>query len=330
MPQFSTRISRRQLYLAAIAFLALCLLLTLALLAALIRHLQEASGFSTALVLLPLLGVLLLLAELVALLYLGDALRTSGAARAGLVEAGLAPGWARRALRPPRDVTDRPIQSAGGIVLHLEYAGLPALLLASVLDEVARAHENAVHRIAAALVAGLLDAAVLPSEHAPRLTARLEEDQIVAIDTISSRHSVTVVVAIGFVTLTGGGTSTGKLIYEQLVRQVAAETQAAMTRDVVGAVRRAVHRFVSRSTERILNRANLTITAQAWRDVQSRRQDRVISEAVLEPNRPAVVVWPAEGYEVEPGWRPQDQMRGRGEGGQLVAGPRMPDAEGKK
>ena len=51
--------------------------------------------------------------------------------------------------------------------------------------------------------------------------------------------------------------------------------------------------------ERLLNRADLTIAAQPWREVQSRRRDRVISEAILEPDRPAVVVWPAEGYEFE-------------------------------
>jgi hypothetical protein len=312
VPQFPTQIPRRRLYLAAIAFLSVSAALTLALLVALIRQLQEAADLAMGMVLLPLLLLLVLLAECGALLYVWDALRTPAAAGTAPGRS-LAPRWAQRALRPPRDVTDRPIQSTGGIVLHLEYAGLPALLLSSILDEVAHAHQDAARRIANTLVTGLLDAAVLPPDKAERLTAKLAEDQIVTIDTLSSQHSVTVVIAVGFVVLLGGADSTGKLIYEQLVQEVAAETQAAMARDVISAVRRAVHRFVSRSTERILNRADLTITAQPWREVKSRRQDRVISEAVLESGRPAVLVWPAEGY-LEVGGRKLEAPRDRGRG----------------
>jgi hypothetical protein len=122
--------------------------------------------------------------------------------------------------------------------------------------------------------------------------------------------------------LVGGAASTGKLIYEQLVKQVAEETQTAMSRDVVGAVRRAVHRFGSRSSERILNRADLTITAQTWREVKTRKQDRVISEAVLEAGRPAVPIWPSEGYEVEQTWTPeQAYRRTRAEGDRRLTGP---------
>ena len=305
MPHVPFRVSRRALLLAGIAFLAVSLLLTLSFLAALVRRLQDASGLPAWLVLLPLLGVLLLLAEFFALFYLWDALRGPGAAGAGMDAAA---GWPQRALRPPRDVTDLPIQSAGGIVLHLEYTGLPAILLASILDEISYTHKEAAHRIAGSVVTSLLDAAALAPDKAQRLTTRLVEDQIVSLDTISSRRSVTVLIAVGFVVLVGGGASPGKLIYEQLVKQVADELQAVMSAEVVNAVRRAVHRFGSRSSERILNRTNLRITVQPWREVKTRRQDRVISEAVLESERPAVPVWPAEGYEVEQPRTQRNQM----------------------
>lgn len=305
MQQLATRIPRRLLYLAAIAFLSVSALLTLGLFAALIRRLEESSGLPTWLVLLTPLCLLLLLAELFALLYAWDALRTHDPTRAG---PDLAPRWTRRALRPPRDVTELPIQSTGGIVLDLEYTSLPAILLATILDEVAYAHKDAAHRIAARLVAGLLDSAILAQDKVPRLTSKLVEDQIVSIDTISSRHSVTILVAVGFAVLVGGADSTGKLIYEQLVRQVCEETQEAMSRAAASAVRKAVHRFGSRSTERVLDRTNLRITAQPWREVRSRRQDRVISEAVLESDRPAVVIWPSEGYEYEQSWTPSEQI----------------------
>lgn len=306
VPQFLPPIPRRVLLLAAVAFLVVGALLTLVLMTALLRQLRDTSGLPTWQVLLPLCGILLLVAELFGLFCAADALRTSGGAPAAEID--LAPARGRPALRPPRDVTDLPMQSAGGVVLRLEYAGLPALLLASILDEVTYAHQDAARRIAASVVVGLLDAAVLPPDKADRLTAKLAEDQAVTIDTISTRHSVTVVLAVGYVVLLGGANSGGKLIYEQLVKQVADETQAAMSGEVVGAVRRAVLRFTARTTERLLHRADLRITAQPWREEKARRQDRVISTAVLDPGRPAVLVWPAAGYEPDPPRAPGEQL----------------------